>query len=286
MNQLNKEDFYKLGIVSIVFLIIVGIVILNNFTSKDDENKVNNFEIVSDYNIFFFINNNINHFLSYTINRNAEATMNFLDLDFKENQNITLSSVFSVLPTYHEGDLYRADLTKVYPLNDNVEVYYTEGQIINEGYDETTIVSDFVSYLLYVDFHHMTASIDLLDSAFDEEKFKNESDKSKEILVNSYNKIEQISIIDYTRICSMYLSDFILKAYNSIHEGYSLVTNFDSLEDFRSYLDNHNLTSDIFSCNQNINEDGKRVYQIFDKNNNKYNFIEDRIFNYKVSLSN
>lgn len=285
MNRLSKEDFYKLGIVSVIFLIIVGIFVLTIFTSKEEkEPEKNDFEIVSNYNIFFFVNNNINHYITYTIDRNGEAILAFLDSDFKQEKNITSSNVFSVFPTYHEGDVYKANLTKAYTLNDNVEVYYSEGQIVNEGYEETTIVQSMVRYLLYVDFKNMIASLSILDFPLDEEKFKNESNGNKEILKNSYNKVEQIEVIDYTRICSMYLSDFIFKVYDNVNEAYSLVTNFPSLEEFQSYINTHQLLGDIASCNQTMNEEGKRAYKIKDKNNYNYTFVEESILNYKVSL--
>lgn len=286
MNKIGKEDFYKLGIVLGIFAIICIILFISMAHKKESLNEHNNqFEIVSNYNIFFFVTNNVNNYVNYTINRNTEALFSFLEEGYRTEKNITRGTVLNILPVYKEGDFYKARLTKSYTLNDSFEIYYTEGQILNEGYAETTIVSDFVSYLLYVDFKNMTTSIVLLDSPLDEEKIINETDRNKEISLNSYNKVEQVEIIDYTRICSMYISDFIEKAYNNLNEAYSKVVNFDSMQEFNTFIEKNNITSDIQSCVQNINDDGKRVYQITDRNNYKYTFIEDSILNYKVSLT-
>ena len=284
MNKIGKEDVYKLGIVLILFAIICIFVFL--FLGKKEELVENNnqFTDVSNYNIFFFVNNNVNNYIDYVIQRNTEAVFSFFENDFKIREGINQNIVFNKIPSYNDGDFYKAFITKSYTLNDGFEIYYTEGQIVNEGYETTTIVQPLVRFLLYVDFKNMTTSIALLNSPFEEEQFVAEVDKNKEISLNVYNKIEQIEIIDYTRICSMYLSDFISRIDGDLSSVYSLVTNFDTLEKFDDFIKQNNITGDIQSCSQTMNEDGKRVYKIKDKNNYNYTFVEESILNYRVSL--
>ena len=289
MNKIGKEDLYKLGIVMIIFLIIVVIfsVYIYKKEKKDDliieEN--NTFTIVNNYNIFFFVNKNINNFINNTIENNTEAILNVLDTSYKQEKNINRTTLLNSIKFYNQNDIYQAELTKYLSINDKVEVYYTEGKIVNEGYEKTTIVQEKAYYLLFVDYENMTMSLSILNSSLDEKSFIKTKNKEKEIFLNNDNKIRQIDVIDYTSICSMYISDFIWKVYNELETAYSLITNFSSLENFKAYIFENNITSEIKSCNQSVNEDEKRVYQIVDINNNKYIFTEEKILDYRVSVN-
>lgn len=289
MNKIGKEDVYKLGIVMIIFLIIVVIfsVYIYKKEKKDDliieEN--NTFTIVNNYNIFFFVNKNINNFINNTIENNTEAILNVLDTSYKQEKNINRTTLLNSIKFYNQNDIYQAELTKYLSINDKVEVYYTEGKIVNEGYEKTTIVQEKAYYLLFVDYENMTMSLSILNSSLDEKSFIKTKNKEKEIFLNNDNKIRQIDVIDYTSICSMYISDFIWKVYNELETAYSLITNFSSLENFKAYIFENNITSEIKSCNQSVNEDEKRVYQIVDINNNKYIFTEEKILDYRVSVN-
>ena len=289
MNKIGKEDVYKLGIVMIIFLIIVVIfsVYIYKKEKKDDliieEN--NTFTIVNNYNIFFFVNKNINNFINNTIENNTEAILNVLDTSYKQEKNINRTTLLNSIKFYNQNDIYQAELTKYLSINDKVEVYYTEGKIVNEGYEKTTIVQEKAYYLLFVDYENMTMSLSILNSPLDEKSFIKTKNKEKEIFFNNDNKIRQIDVIDYTSICSMYISDFIWKVYNELETAYSLITNFSSLENFKAYIFENNITSEIKSCNQSVNEDEKRVYQIVDINNNKNTFTEEKILDYRVSVN-
>ncbi len=288
MNRLGKEDFYKMGIVFSLFFIIVIIVLVFVYKKEVPEEIIEEentkFVSVTDYNLFFFVNKNINNFINYTVTNNTDAILNILDNDYKQEKNLNPYTLFNTIKFYKENDRYEAIRTKSFPLNENTEVYYTEGRVVNEGYNETTVVNQIARFLLYVDFENMAISLTLLDNALDENKFIMEANKDKRITLNASNRIEQIDVIDYTTICSMYLSDFIWKVYNNTNEAFSLQTNFSSLGSFENFINQNNITSEIKSCSQ-TNENGKRVYQMVDRNDYKYTFTEENILDYRVSVN-
>lgn len=284
MKSLSKEDLYKITIVTFIFIVIVLITLFtlnkkNNFSEPIEEPDEKQFTVVTNYNLFFFVNNHINTFIQYSINQDINGMLGFLDEQYKTKQNIHLNNIQNFIPTYHENDIYKAKLTKSYQLNENITVYYTEGNIVNEGYDETTLISKDVKYLLYVDFDKMVCSLEIVS----EEKKESDLNKEKSILENSYNQVKQIEVIDSNRICSIYMADL----FNKIAEKkvYSIVTNFKSNEDFDSFYNNNYLTSEIKTCNMSVNEEGKRIYTMIDKNNYHYSFRENNILDYTVSIT-
>ncbi len=285
MKSLSKEDLYKIAIVLFIFFIIALIALfsINRKRSEPSEPILEpdekQFTVVNNYNIFYFVNNNINTFITYTIEKNNEGIFNFLDDVYIKEQNITYNNIESKIKFYNEDDYYRAKLIKSYQINEDITVYYTEGDILNEGFDETTFVQKNVKYLLYVDYDSMVCSIELIDKEKNEDNF----DSNKEIFSNSFNQVKQIELISIERICSIYLADYFDKIARN--EAYKYTTNYNTIESFAKFYENNYLVSEIKSCVQNRNENGNRVYTIIDKNNYQYHFIEKNILDYTVSIT-
>lgn len=286
MKTLSKQDFYKLVIVFSIFAIILLVFFVTIYKRGQIEDdpviEENNFSEVTNYNIFFFVNNNINTFIEYTADNNLEGILNYLDEDYTKENNINITNLKNFVKFYSQGDYYMAKLTKSYQVSDNVTVYYTEGQILNEGFEETTIVDNNVKFVLYVDFGNMSASVKIVNNAINENDVKS-INTEKRIPSNQANAIEQVELIDTKRICNIYLNDFITKVYNG--EGFPYTNNFENREDFETYVENNNLISDIKTCNTSINNENKRVYTIVDTNNYRYVFTEESILNYKVAIT-
>lgn len=286
MKTLSKQDFYKLVVVLSIFAIILLIffVTFSKRNNIDDDPVIeeNNFSDVTNYNIFFFVNNNINTFIKYTADSNVEGLINYLDEDYKKENNINITNLKNFTKFYSQEDYYMAKITKSYQVNDDVTVYYTEGQILSEGYEETIIVDNNVKYILYVDYGNMAASLKIVNTTINENDVKN-INTEKRISSNNSNAIKQIELMDTNRICIMYLADFINKVYSNT--GYQYVNNFDSFDSYQDFIKNNNLISNVKSCNNSINNENKRVYTILDTNNYRYVFTEESILNYKVSIS-
>lgn len=279
MKTLSKEDIYKIVIVSFIFVIIVLMTLLEIDKRKRDlgENpNLDAYSVVTNYNIFFFVNKNIDTFINYVSKNNNKAVLNFLD----NNENI--NSVYNKLNLKDENNVnYMAKITKSFTLNNDIIVYYTEGYIYTEGFDGKIIIKNNVKFLLFVDYDKMTCSVRLLDEEITEEELNN-LPKDKKIEQNSDNQLKQIDVINSNRICSMYLSDFISKLDN--RDTYKIVNNYDNYNDFKNFIDNNDLSSMAKSCNQTINEDGKRVYNIVDSNDYRYTLTENNIFDYTISI--
>ncbi len=285
MKSLSKEDLYKITIVFFVFFIIVLITFFS-INRKENEPSVpfvepdeKQFTRVTNYNIFYFVDNNINTFITYIIEGNNEGILNFLDEDYKKEKNITLNNINMKIPYYKEEDYYKAKLTNSFQINEDITVYYTEGDILNEGFDGTTLIEENVKYLLYVDYENMVCSIELID----EEKKEEDFDSTKTIPQNSFNQVKQIELISTERICSIYLADYFNKI--ATNEAYKYTTNYNSLDKFQQFYEENNLVSEITSCVQNFDDNGKRVYIVIDKNNYCYHFTEKNILDYTVSIT-
>ncbi len=285
MKKLSKEDLYKLAIVSFIFFVIVIITLfaINRKRTEPSapivEPDEKQFTRVTNYNIFYFVNNNINTLINYTIEKKNEGILNILDEDYKREQNITSNNLEMKIPFYNDEDYYKAKLTKSYQINENITVYYTEGDILNEGYDETTLVKENVKYLLYVDYDNMVCSIEPINEERKEEDFSS----NKTISLNGFNQVKQIELISTERICSIYMADYFDKIAKN--EAYKYTTNYNTKENFEKFYENNYLVSEIKSCVQNTNEVGNRVYIIIDKNNYQYHFVEKNILDYTVAIT-
>ncbi len=278
---MQKEKKVKITVIFISFVISVLFIFIVFLLNKD-ENVVNSvqkqniiFEKVTDYNIFFSVETNINKYINFIIEQNYDKIYEILHSNYSSNGDNLIN-----IPNYEPDTKFKAYEMTSYELNKNVIVYYAKGNIINNSYDYNILLETNVQFLIFIDYNNRTVSVYPLKENENYESIIKGIDSNYSIEKNSYNDLEGISIISTNSICLMYLSDYISRVSTDLNDAYYITTNFSDINDFEIYLKNHELSSVMKSCGKN-----NGIYTVTDDNGNSYKFLEESIMNYTVSIS-
>ena len=275
MNKMSKENKIKLliiGVVMIFLLILILIFADKNKASNTNRSSLENFEVVSEYNLYFFVSNNINNYIQEV---SKENVYDLLYNKYIENNNITKENVFSYSLYNNVQNTYRINEIYNYEINSLGMVYYIVGDI----YDNYTqdLVKKNCEYIVYFDYQHLTYAVEPVEK-FDEEKFISNADKDLTIPNNEHNSYEGINLINEDDICMIYLSDYLLMDPDKKTD---ITSNFSKKEQLEEYIKNNEFTSTLKSCSHDSNN---QTYTIIDSNDNKYKFYEKGIMNYTVTI--
>lgn len=278
---MQKEKKVKIIVIFISFVISLLFIFIVFLLNKDD-NLVNSvqkqniiFEKVTDYNIFFSVETNINKYINAIIEQNYDKIYEILHSNYSSNGDNLIN-----IPNYEPDTKFKAYEMKNHELNKNVIVYYTKGNIINNSYDYNILLETNVQFLIFIDYNNRTVSVYPLKENENYESIIKGIDLNYSIEKNSYNDLEGISIISTNSICLMYLSDYISRVSADLNDAYYITTNFSDINEFEIYLKNHELSSVMKSCGKNSG-----IYTVTDDNGNSYKFLEESIMNYTVSIS-
>lgn len=289
MKNLTQEKKIKITIL-IIFLIILIIMIFVIKDKKNNQQKeiTNNnlFNVVNDYQLFFFASDNVNIFINkLAVGTNIEK-YNLLYEGFISDNNITLENVHNKFNKYRENDIFKPKIIKSYNLNNSIVIYMLSGKIVREEYETEKIINDNVKYMLFIDYDNQSMAIYPLSKNFDEEYFVKKIDKNLSIENKANNSYQGGNLIDKDTICLMYLSSYLSMINSDIDDAYKITKGFTSKKEFENYIKNKTLSTIIYSCSLYQKEDGtNRRYTIYDSNDNKYVFYEDSIMNYTVSIT-
>ncbi len=274
--------------VVIILIIIITIVLLNlNKTLIEKEQKeADNPETVAfidieeltNKNLFFQIQYNINEYYQYLQEKNEEAIKSIS----KEN-----------IVTLKNQNNYNFKAMSMYVLDkiSNITVY-VEGVTLKEGIEDI--------YYLIVNIDYSNNTFEIINSSKEEfENAKNSKILSKykqDIIItkNQYNRIQEINITDF-EILQYYFEDYKYKALYKTQEAFEIIDNEyrqkkfgNSFETYKQYInDNINRLKDANIVKHGITRNGQYcTYIAYDNYNNYYKIIETDINKYTIILDN
>lgn len=254
MNENKNKIIIALTLIIFVSLFSFLIIIFSNNSNDNSNNgieKNDNFEIVSDYIIFFTVEKNVNNYVA----------------------NI------------NENYIFEASKILKWHFNDNINAYYVKGNILEVLFEEYKLINEDKEYLVLIDSINSSVEISECDNynmALDK---MNNMDKKYYILQTTNNKFIGGSVINSNDICLIYLNDFIKKIYLYPQKNYSIINNINSKEELMDLLEKKNFSTVLQSCELAKNNN-KKNYIISDINGNVLKFDEISIKNYSVTIVN
>lgn len=281
---MKKDDIKTLIVVLIICAICVGLVLIINGRKKDNTTK---FEDVAEYSTFFSITNFVNSYLNYLSNNDSKAVYSMLYNDYIIENNINENNVLDKLQKYGTDSIISLKVRNMQSINiNNNYIYYIQGQLLKNTYDNTEKIDDNFKILLLTDYNNITSSIYPLN----DEDYQKIINKIKDINIekNNYNEIKKSELVSNEQICVLYLSDYVNMMISDIDEAYELLSDsmkekFPDIKSYQTYINNN--VNKITTAADKCHVEGSRIYTVIDKNNNKYTFNESSVMNYKVSLS-
>jgi len=276
----------------------------NNTTSNGDSNKNETGEdgentttiislgVVKDYENFFTINNLINEYYINLIEGDGQVVLNMLDTNYIKKHKITSSNIKNYMEntyhniTYFSKNMYFKGINKMY-------YYFVNGERQNYSFaDEILTEEENVNFLIIVDMNNYTYSItplDITESVFNyAQTYKMNKD---EISFNKDNVYTTNTVKDEI-IATYYIDYFKNMLYLNTEKAYEMLSNdtkayYETYENFVNNLETiySNISTNIFSYSV-TGENGKRTYDIIDKNQRKLKLDERSIMDFIVTIPN
>ena len=271
---MKKDDIKTLIVIVIICTLITVLVLLLNRKSN-----VEKMEIVTDYNTFFSVSNCVNDYINYLTKEDSEAIYNLLSSDYVGTEDTGITS------TYPENSSAVIDSIKEIKLNSRQIIYYVTGKIIQNNFDETSVIDNDFSIIVLIDYNNITYSIIPVDN------YKKIVNKIKKINIekNEFNNLKKTNLVSKEQICVLYMSDYIDKINNDINSAYELLTvkmkeKYPTIDSYQTYINNNKdkFTTVADKCRVTEGKDNTRTYYVVDGNENEYTFYEDGIMNYTV----
>lgn len=288
---MNRNERNKLIIVGIIMFFIIstaGIVIFLTEKFKQEDQVVPlSMTLVDEYSTFFAVVNDVNQYLTFVSQKNIDAIYALLDDTFISQNKVTKDNVLSNVLTVEENTIVQANNIYYQEINGNY-LYFLEGSLLKNEYEKNSIVDSNYKIFIVVDYENSSYSL----IPYKEEDGNNNPLKNNSINIkrDNYNHMLTSGIITNNYICNIYYSKFLNQLFSNTGSTYDLLTKQMQQDYTKSaYVDlvEHNLQNispTIEDCQLNEVEEN-RIYQITDKNNNKFEFIEESIMNYKVNFS-
>lgn len=289
-----KKLGLKFWVVICLFIVLglLGFIIYKSEDNSDDDEDDTTFsgyvlgmDIVNDYSYYFSTVSCMNQYLSLLSNKNIDGLLDVLDSKFLSVYGIDSNNLYSYLGDYNNQTLNFEATDMYYKVTDNVYIFYVEGNILSNTFEQNYIVKENVGFLVKVDYLNLAFSIYPLFDSISELPFGFD-----EVYQNSNNVLKGSNIVTDDFICNLYFSNFISLLNYDIGDTYDLLDSdtkrkFKDEKDYNNYmLDNlDKINPHIFSCS-NLSLQG-RVYMVKDMNYNVFTFTEESIMHYKVNFT-
>lgn len=275
-----KDDIKTLIVVLIVCTVCVSLVLILNIKKNYDK-----LDYVNDYNEFFSISNCINNYINYLSNKNSDAVFSLLDTSYTTNNLIDTNNVLNTI-NYEQDVSVSIKELKYTKVKENI-IYYIKASLYKNTFTGSTKLDETFEALILLDLSNSSYSIIPIDNNL---KTTINNIKSINIENNQYNKIQSAKNISKEKICSLYLSSYLSLLYDDTEKAYDMASDsmkekYSTIDSFKKFaIDNVNImSSTAYKCKQEEIND-KRVYYVYDSNNNKYKFEEENIMNYKTTI--
>ena len=294
---MKKKKIIRFSIVLVIFVIIFVIVYLisgknlnnfNDYQEKEAEIIPYDMQKVNEYSYFFSIVNILNKYLSLINDRNNDALYEILHPEYLDLYQIDDQNLYDNLGSYSSLELSFKAKVMAYKTYNNKYLYYVKGDIIENNFEDSKIVTNDVMFLVSVDYDNITYAIYPLNYLYEVLPINN---PGKSILLNSNNELIGSNLVTKEYICNLYLNDFIETVNNDLEKSYDLLSSdfrnkyYAKKNNYIDYMNNNKnkLNTQVYSCSSLSGKN--HIYEIKDMNFNVYTFTEESIMNYKVEFT-
>lgn len=305
----NMKYLIILLAIILIFLLVILVAILhkkeetttqieplNRIEVEAPKESVIRLERVSSPANFWQVDNFINNFFDYILERNKnepnnEAACDVLDEAYKSENNITTENVLEFFSQYTKN-MVSYTTTNMY----EEQYLHSEENINNDIYIEGKIRNEETSQDIYIlvkeDLSNYTYSIQFMNKEKFEELTKQTSITPTIIQPKLYNKIDIITVSDY-EICLEHFRNYLNILRNNKEEAYELLDKnyrekrFGKYEYFKQYIEENidyvNRTG-FTQYGVNTTKEGEKQYICKDNYGYTYVFTEEYPMKYKLQL--
>jgi len=278
----NKDDLRTLLVVTIVCVVCVVIALL--LVKKSNSDRL---EVVKEYNVYFSNVSYVNSYINCIAAEDTFCVYNLLSDKYINDSNVTIENVLDKVETYPIDSSLKV-LNMNYVKIKNNFVYYIDGIVYENGYEENKLIDDNFSIILIKDYDNLSFSL----YPVDKKNYKSVLNKIKKVNIdkNKNNVINASSLIDKEQICVVYLSDFVNNMFININYSYDILSDemkkiYTNIDEFKRYINNNSSHFSSIADKCKVDQYGeKRVYSVIDGNNNKFVFTEEAVMKYKVDF--
>ena len=296
-------------LISIIALVVIITILLfitrpNELVNKDEEEilREGGVQITSTRamektrvrDLYYSTQASIEDYLSYIVEKNADAILQILDTEYVKENNITEQNLFEKIPEIKTIDLFR------------VEDMYTitrEGTFSNYVYGIVEIEGKKAKWYGILDTNYENFVITPCSEEDYNNIITNKIDTGeKNINTNEFNKFHQVQISDEQMVRN-YFEDYKRKVLEDPESAYALLdeeykkSRFSTYDSFAKYVNENrtNLENAVLKSYKATpiqydyyteNEYTRYEYELLDTNGNYYIINENAILDYTIKLDN
>lgn len=160
-----KDKSKLIAIILVVITILV--VVLTNIFNKDEEQKENKIEIVTNYSNFYTVDSCLYRTITYIASKDSESLLSILSNNYKQENNIDSNNILSLFSSIEEDSIFISKKMYYEKINNNITKFYVYGQVKKNQIldDELTLDSSYVDqyFIVYLDTTNKTFSVEPYD---------------------------------------------------------------------------------------------------------------------------
>lgn len=160
-----KDKSKLIAIILVVITILV--VILTNIFNKDEEQKENKIEIVTNYSNFYTVDSCLYRTITYIASKDSESLLSILSDKYKKENNIDSNNILSLFSSIEEDSIFMSKKMYYEKINSNITKFYVYGQVEKNQIldDELTLKNSYIDqyFIVYLDTTNKTFSVEPYD---------------------------------------------------------------------------------------------------------------------------
>lgn len=155
----------KSKLTAIILVIITLIVVIISFISKEqEENKIGDVSIVTNYSNFYTVDSCLYRTITYLASKNSESLYFVLNDNYKKQNNITKENVMNYFQSIPTSSTFISKKMYYQDINDNITKYYVFGTIeenyLLEEVEYRELKTQDAYFIVYLDTSNKTFSIE------------------------------------------------------------------------------------------------------------------------------
>lgn len=155
----------KSKLVAIILVIItILVIVLTNLFNKDEQQKENKIEIVTNYSNFYTVDSCLYRTITYIASKDNQSLLSVISDNYKKENNIDVNNVFNVFSEIEEDSIFISKKMYYEKINSNITKYYVYGHIDrNQILDDEIILNNEYKeqyFIVYLDTTNKTFAIE------------------------------------------------------------------------------------------------------------------------------
>lgn len=157
-----KDKSKLIAIILVVITILV--VVLTNIFNKDEQQKDNKIEIVTNYSNFYTVDSCLYRTITYIASKDSESLLSVISNNYKKENNINVNNVLNIFSAIEEDSIFISKKMYYEKINNNITKYYVFGHVEKNQIvdDEIALEKEYENqyFIVYLDTTNKTFAIE------------------------------------------------------------------------------------------------------------------------------